>query len=329
MLEALGVTPPDERAYLALLREPRQSHAELARSTRQGEAALRRSVARLEADGMVSRLPGRPTRLVATRPDLVVDVLAARREREITTARTSAVAMLADLPVERRHSPEEQLEIVFGRDAVATRFLRLQQAAQSELLVLDRPPYAQDPQQANPGEDEMLGRGVRLRAIYAPEAFEVPGALHLIEAAVAAGEEARTCADVPLKLAIADRSAAILPFTDDRTESADSALVVYASTLLDALVRLFELLWVTATPIAPALGWLPPPDAPSDPAQSQALDRRLLTLLAAGLKDEAIARQLGVSLRTVHRRTSDLMAGLDARTRFQAGAQAARRGYLD
>ena len=48
----------------------------------------------------------------------------------------------------------------------------------------------------------------------------------------------------------------------------------------------------------------------------------------AGLKDEAAARQLGVSLRTVHRRTSVLMAELDARTRFQAGLLAARRGWL-
>ncbi|GAA3164340.1 hypothetical protein GCM10020001_106490 [Nonomuraea salmonea] len=36
-------------------------------------------------------------------------------------------------------------------------------------------------------------------------------------------------------------------------------------------------------------------------------DPELFTLLAAGLKDEAVARQLGVSLRTVHRRVSELM----------------------
>jgi DNA-binding NarL/FixJ family response regulator len=51
-------------------------------------------------------------------------------------------------------------------------------------------------------------------------------------------------------------------------------------------------------------------------------------LLAAGLKDEAIARQLGVSLRTIHRRTGDLLDRLGARTRFQAGMQAARQGLF-
>nr|WP_243727306.1 LuxR C-terminal-related transcriptional regulator [Actinocrispum wychmicini] len=58
------------------------------------------------------------------------------------------------------------------------------------------------------------------------------------------------------------------------------------------------------------------------------LDDRLLSLLAAGLKDEAIARQLGVSLRTVHRRTSELSESLGARTRFQAGMRAERQGLL-
>jgi len=63
------------------------------------------------------------------------------------------------------------------------------------------------------------------------------------------------------------------------------------------------------------------------PAAASA-DDRLLSLLATGLKDEAIARQLGVSLRTVHRRTSGLSESLGARTRFQAGVLAERRGLL-
>ena len=39
-----------------------------------------------------------------------------------------------------------------------------------------------------------------------------------------------------------------------------------------------------------------------------------------------IARELGVSVRTLGRRSSALLAALGARTRFQAGLQAGRRG---
>jgi DNA-binding NarL/FixJ family response regulator len=41
-----------------------------------------------------------------------------------------------------------------------------------------------------------------------------------------------------------------------------------------------------------------------------------------------IARQLGVSERTVRRRVSDLAEILGAGSRFQIGAQAVRRGWV-
>jgi sugar-specific transcriptional regulator TrmB/DNA-binding CsgD family transcriptional regulator len=318
LFDVLGISAEDESIYRLLLREPGLTAAELTERAARGPKALRRSLARLAELGLVSLLAGRPGRYAAARPDTAVEVLIARRQQELATARTAAQALLAELPVERRHRPEEQLEIVFGRRAVATRFLQLQQSATDELLVLDRPPYAQDPHEPNPGEDDLLDRGVRLRAIYAPEALEIPGAFDLLRAAVAAGEQARVCDQVPLKLAVADRATAILPFTAEQDAMVDSALVVYASTLLDALVRLFELLWEQAVPVLAG-------EAADDDASQ---DGRLVTLLAAGLKDEAIARQLGVSLRTVHRRTGELMDRLGARTRFQAGLLAGRAGLL-
>ncbi|MEH1126371.1 helix-turn-helix domain-containing protein [Micromonospora sp. CPCC 206061] len=53
----------------------------------------------------------------------------------------------------------------------------------------------------------------------------------------------------------------------------------------------------------------------------------LLGLLAAGLTDEAIARTLGVSLRTIQRRIHDLLLELGVTTRFQAGLAARERGW--
>jgi DNA-binding NarL/FixJ family response regulator len=42
-------------------------------------------------------------------------------------------------------------------------------------------------------------------------------------------------------------------------------------------------------------------------------------LMATGVKDVAIARELGLSLRTIRSEISALIAGLGARSRFQAG----------
>ncbi len=57
-------------------------------------------------------------------------------------------------------------------------------------------------------------------------------------------------------------------------------------------------------------------------------EQSLLRYLAAGLKDEAIARHLACSRRTLRRRVDGLLDKLGATSRFQAGALAARRGWL-
>jgi DNA-binding NarL/FixJ family response regulator len=92
---------------------------------------------------------------------------------------------------------------------------------------------------------------------------------------------------------------------------------VYSSALLDALIQFFEFTWEQAAPLGAD---------PQSPLAEE--DRRLLTLLLAGLKDDAIARQLGLSTRTMRRRMKNLMDLLGADNRFQAGAQAARRGWI-
>ncbi|TDD25971.1 helix-turn-helix transcriptional regulator [Nonomuraea diastatica] len=320
-LAAVGVDAEDERIYRDLLRRPRAALHELAAHTGRTTVALRRALARLEALGLVSRMAGRPVRFLATRPDVAVSALISRREEGLAQARLAALAMLAETPRTENHSPEELVEVVQGRAAVVQRFTQLQQTATGEVLVLDRPPYAQDPSEQNVAEMERLARGLQVRGIYDASALEIPGKLRLAQESVAAGEQARVSPEVPMKLAIADRRIAILPLSTDESAHADSAVIVHSSTLLDALVALFEVLWRSALPL-PAR----PLDAPSG-GPAGLPDPELFALLAAGLKDEAVARQLGVSLRTVHRRVSEMMERLGARTRFQAGLLAARRGW--
>jgi DNA-binding CsgD family transcriptional regulator len=87
---------------------------------------------------------------------------------------------------------------------------------------------------------------------------------------------------------------------------------------VEALTMLFELMWDRAAPV---------PDMDFGDARPD-LRRFLLQQLAAGAKDEQIARTLGLSLRTVRRRVADLLIELGVDSRFQAGAEAVRRGWL-
>jgi DNA-binding CsgD family transcriptional regulator len=88
------------------------------------------------------------------------------------------------------------------------------------------------------------------------------------------------------------------------------------------LAAIFDSIWVTAMPAATR------DRSSAADASPTAAEAALLRLLAADLTYPAIARRLGVSSRTVERRVALLTARLEARGRFQALHEAARRGWL-
>lgn len=175
------------------------------------------------------------------------------------------------------------------------------------LTVDEGPAFDEVTKRAN---EERIRRGDAQRAIYPASALSAPQGHRWMRGWAEAGEDQR-----------------ILPATD--TEFAvfgDTAVVALAgwgdpalgyAVIRDPLVvRLytayFDLAWKHAIP-APAVGR----DSTGDP--------KLVELLELGLKDEAIARYLGVSLRTVRRRVAHLMAVNGVDTRFQLGWVLARR----
>ncbi|MCP3817268.1 hypothetical protein NLX86_03670 [Streptomyces sp. A3M-1-3] len=251
-------------------------------------------------------------RYAAIEPQHAVETLIRTRTAELDQVR-AASAELSRLFAATQDGGSDEVEIIRGSEALGRWFVRLQQEARGDVRTLDRPPYALTT--ANPVEETALGKGLAYRAVYAPEALEWPGVLDDIRRLVRHGEQARVLPSLRVKLAIADRRIALMPLTLDLADV--RAAVVRPSTLLDALVDYWELCWQQATPL----------EGPAEESLAED-DRLMLSLLVSGLKDEAIARQLGWSLRTMRRRTSRLHELLGATNRFQAGVVAARRGWL-
>lgn len=220
--------------------------------------------------------------------------------------------------------PHQVVEVVTTRDATLRRWEQLQRSARHQVRSFDRPPFVGDPR-SNPVECELLEAGVLYRCVYHPDGFALPGRPEALRALIAAGEQARVAATVPVKMFIADDTLGLLPL--EMNGSAESCLVIHASSMLDTLIALFEQVWDRAVAIHPD-GALPAGALPGGSAKPSADDRALLSLLAAGLTDAAIARQLGMHPRTIQHRVRDLLDRLGAATRFQAGLQAARRGWL-
>nr|WP_246304041.1 helix-turn-helix transcriptional regulator [Nocardioides thalensis] len=294
-----------------MLREPDLDLDALACRLGRGADELVTGMLRLEAAGLVTRTSREPACWRPVSPDVAIDVLVSRRRADLDRLREAAREWAAEMPAPDRYRPERLVEVVVGQESIAARFAQLMHATESELLVLDRPPYASRPDEADRTVRGLLAAGVVVRGIYSPDSLQLPRAVDEAHSAADAGERSRIHPDLPMKLAIGDRRQALLPLAGH--DEVDSALVVHSSALLDALVRMFELLWEQALPIVRQ--------------EDDELDARLITMLAAGMKDDAIARRLGVSTRTVGRRVARLMEQSGAQTRFQAGAYAERRKH--
>jgi DNA-binding CsgD family transcriptional regulator len=332
LLESLGVSDREERVYRAMLRDPEVTLSDLALAADVGETQLRGLLSALEMKGLISRSAGSNHGYMAVIPDMAVEGLIKRRQEELALIRTYLPQLRKEYRnAMERENPMEFVEVVNGREAVTRRFTQLQRGATETILIFDKPPYAQpvneDDQPTNQLEFQRLGEAIRYRAIYSADALAMVGHAQMIREYMRAGEEARVSAELPMKLAIADRQLAILPLivnTPNAPSQVESAVVVHQSSLLDALVMLFEMFWERSLPLP-----FSAVEGKEAGAEGDDEDReRILALLTAGLTDEVIARQLGISIRTVRRRVRRLMDHLGAVSRFQAGLQAAKRGWL-
>jgi DNA-binding CsgD family transcriptional regulator len=330
MLEPLGLGPTEEEVYRSLLAEPDSSVREVAARTGLPPARVREDLARLVALRMAQRIHGRPARFRTAPPDMAITALVNERQAALDRARLAVPELLAEYHEGIAASlPRTLLEVLTGPRVGYTRFLELLAATSEELLTFER---VSDGESTGAVEVEaeapMLARGVACRAIYEPASLEVPGRLPHLRRLADLGEQARVAPRLPLKMLICDRKRAMLPITGagDHAGPAgpatESVVLVGPSALLDGLVEIFEAYWQRSTPL-----WSTGRREVGGTGLSEE-EYEVLQLLAAGLKDEAIARQLGISMRTARRRISSLITTLGVGTRFQAGVEAARRDLL-
>ncbi|GAA2654490.1 hypothetical protein GCM10010425_81060 [Streptomyces spororaveus] len=261
----------------------------------------------------------------AADPASVLHVLIQRRQAllhqesaDLNSLRSYADRLAHRLPPEpaRSPGPPAGIEVLTGTDAVGTRLRGMLAAAETEVLILDRAtrtPGAPDGDLVR----DLLARGVAVRTVTDRRGTDFPDRAHELIALTGLGLQARIGQSLPTALVLVDRRTCLLPPPPGNDEGDDEAALVLGDCLLHrAALPLFESLWARATPLGS-------PDGPLTADQ-----RELLGLLASGLKDETIARRLGVHVHTARRRITRMLEELDADTRFQAGVQAAIRGWL-
>ncbi|MEU3312971.1 helix-turn-helix transcriptional regulator [Streptomyces sp. NPDC006662] len=168
---------------------------------------------------------------------------------------------------------------------------------------------------------ELLDRGVQVRTLYQHTVRYNPATMAYVREITAhsGGAEVRTLDELFERLIIFDRSVAYLPARGDRR----NAVEVRQPALVAFLVDIYERAWDRATPLVAAAS------AKENPSVIPGVRRSIAQLLVAGYVDEAIARRLGMSVRTCRAHIAKIAEQLGSTNRAQLGYLLGASGFLD
>ncbi|AVH24952.1 LuxR C-terminal-related transcriptional regulator [Nocardia cyriacigeorgica] len=312
------------RLYALLVHHPRSRLSDIADHLDVSEAQARCALDRLCEVQAAVRLTDNDGTPVwdAHAPEALSEAEARRRQQEIATMHAAA-ARLSQTFRSVRRSPRGAGAVVpvYERLEMLADFEELQVNARRTVKVIERGPFLSDVERERrlfELKQSRIGDGIRYRTLYQDTIYQDGERLRHALATNARGASARTLPEPPFKLIVADDERASLVLHADERRSDPMGLRITRSPGLELLVKTFDVLWSLAAPIS-----VHPAATDLDER-----DRAILTLMGLGATDDTIARRLGMSRRTVVRRTARLLERLGASTRFQAGVQAIRRGWL-
>jgi DNA-binding CsgD family transcriptional regulator len=164
----------------------------------------------------------------------------------------------------------------------------------------------------------LIERGVRIRTLYQHTARYSPGKLAYAAHLADGKAEYRTIDELVERLIICDETVAFMPIRDDH----QVALELRQPGLVRYLVKVFEFMWNRAVPLSA--------DGPYETAPDgiTAIQHSIARLLVEGHVDEAIARRLGMNVRTCRAHIAKLATALGSGSRAQLGYLIAQSGIL-
>jgi DNA-binding CsgD family transcriptional regulator len=284
-----------------------------------------RALRHLADSALASRIGGAVPRWAAAPPRSSLGALLARRRAELARVEDLVERLSAAHEAVSGPRATDMVEVLKSADEVPARYRQLLAGSSSEVLHLAKPPYVTGASAS--AEAAGVTPGVRMRSVYETDGFTDAVSLMTARRGTGQGGKLRLTSQIPVKLVIFDRAAALLPVWGDRPSA--GSLVVHSPALVTALVALFESVWERAEPVSLTRRHDLSEADHGLPASGRDLrTREILRMMAAGMKDETIARILNVSRRTVQQHITDAGSLLGARTRFQLAVLAAKRGWL-
>ncbi|MFF9073692.1 helix-turn-helix transcriptional regulator [Streptomyces sp. NPDC014735] len=327
-MSIFGVSEAEEEVYRHFLRNPGTATDDLHLLLRTDPRAARACVGRLQELGLLHPespdlrvFPIDPEVAVARLIDLRLHALHQELQR-VTRSRHVIDGLRAEQGARRPPPPGiEQLE---GLDQIRDRIDDLAFFARDEILSVE--PYtklsAENIARSRPLDLRCLRRGVKIRNVVIRAALHDPATAAYLRELAENGAMIRVTEHSAERLLVYDRKAALVPL--DPHDTSRGALLAHRGGLVRNIIALFEKIWDQAEDLSRASG----ADGGTPDDGLSEIERRVLVSMCTVGKDEAGARELGVSVRTYRRYVADLLQTLGAASRAHAALLARERGWI-
>ncbi|MER6416030.1 helix-turn-helix transcriptional regulator [Streptomyces humidus] len=258
-------------------------------------------------------------------PSIALSQLLNPIEREITRRRRLSVELadafepfmtLSAQPTPATHS----ITVLEGIDRINAALDLATSQCQTEMLTVQpsRRRLEHTLVQGLERDRPLIDRGCRIRTLYQHTARYSPETLAYVSQFTDGKVEYRTIDELVERLIICDETVAFIPTRDD----GQVALELRHPGLVRYLIKVFEFMWGRAVPLATGAPYETAPDGITE------IQHSIAKLLVEGHVDEAIARRLGMNVRTCRAHIAKLATALGSGSRAQLGFLIAQSGIL-
>ncbi|MEU3916026.1 MULTISPECIES: helix-turn-helix transcriptional regulator [unclassified Streptomyces] len=328
MLTSLGLGTTSEAVYRAMLADPHCGVDDLCVRLDLPEATVRAALDELADLELLRASRDVPGAMRVVSPEVGLELILrrqeedlVRRQQELARSRAAAARAVAEYADLRPGTAADSTERLVGLDAIQGKLeILAKEVARECLSVMPGGAQSQASLDASrPLDADAMRRGIALLTLYQDSVRNDRATLAYARWMTEEGGLVRTCPVLPPRLLVFDREVAVVPVDPANTKL--GALCTREPGIVATMTALFEQTWRSAVPLGADR------DVDADSGLSPG-EKELLGFLAAGMTDEAAAKRLGLSLRTVRRQMAGLMERLGASSRFEAGLKAAQRGWL-
>ncbi|HWH00129.1 MAG TPA: hypothetical protein VNV66_12595 [Pilimelia sp.] len=304
--------------------------AEVGRELALSEQRLGRALRHLCDLKLLLPLPGDDGSFVPVSPEVAADQAVAPLHQEITDrqatiasvqARIARVRPVYDVTV-REFGRLQGIDVLPPTVETWTSLTQHLARCQEDVVAASGTDLTDESTLSLPLLLDLVEAEVRPRVLLPHTVRYNAGSLHRLEQLAETGAQIRTVDEVVAPIVVVDRSVAILSDRDVPADAPAGAVLVQERSTVSYLYGALDYLWNRALPFETR-------SRDTEAGHYDDLKQSILHLLGEGMKDEVVARKLGMSVRSCRRHIAEVMESLGAASRFQAGLLAARAGLLD